>query len=124
MKRKHMIGLGAGIFALVLLTASASAWVARDMEWPDKPLFQKTASSTYQTQTRQEDIAWNEPRRQAAPPCDDGNIVGKVVGGVGGGVAGSQIGSGSGKTAATIGGTLGGAYLGGEYLPTRNVTCR
>ncbi|MGQ0527681.1 MAG: glycine zipper 2TM domain-containing protein [Alphaproteobacteria bacterium] len=125
MKRKHMVGLGIGIFALVLMTASASALITRQIDAKDdKPVIEKTATST--RKARREDISWNDTRtqQQPLPPCDDGNVVGKVLGGVSGGVVGSQVGGGSGKTAATIGGTLGGAYLGGEYIPTRNATCR
>ena len=65
-----------------------------------------------------------QPAHQAVPACDDGNIAGKALGGVGGGVIGSLAGKGTGKTATTIGGTLGGAYLGGEVIPLKNVTCR
>jgi outer membrane lipoprotein SlyB len=56
--------------------------------------------------------------------CDDGNIAGYIAGGAAGGILGNQVGKGKGNTAATIGGTLTGAYLGGQYMPLRNVTCR
>jgi uncharacterized protein YcfJ len=61
---------------------------------------------------------------QAQPACNDHNIVGTGVGGVAGGILGSQFGRGSGKTATTIGGALGGAYLGNQYIPTQNATCK
>ena len=66
------------------------------------------------------------PQQHASgpPPCNDKNIVGTLAGGVAGGVLGNQVGRGSGKTVATVGGALGGAYLGNQYIPTRNVTCR
>jgi uncharacterized protein YcfJ len=130
MTRKHTIAAIIGAVMLVLLTAGASALITREMISEDKtPLETSAKVSSYRPHKR-ETITWNEQRQ--APPhqqvatrnCDDGNVVGKVLGGVGGGVLGSQVGSGTGQTAATIGGTLGGAYLGGEYIPTDNVTCR
>ncbi len=120
MKTKQILAWGIGVFALVLMTAGASALVTKELLEPNKPVIERAAKAPVG-----ERIAWNDaPARPASAPCNDGNIVGKIVGGVGGGVAGSQIGSGSGQTAATIGGTLGGAYLGGEYIPTHNATCQ
>lgn len=63
-------------------------------------------------------------QQAAAPKCNDSNIVGTLAGGVLGGIVGNQFGHGSGRAATTIGGTLGGAYVGNQYIPTRNVTCR
>lgn len=124
MTRKNMIAIGVGIFALVALTAGASALVTRHM-FDEKSALEHTAAA--KPRASGDHIAWNNQRQAAAPAqpaCDDGNVVGSLLGGVGGGVAGSQLGKGNGKTATTIGGTLGGAYLGGQYIPTRNVTCR
>ena len=125
MARKHVLAFGIGVLALVLLTAGASALVTKEI-LADKPAVEKVANNK-KASPPGERIAWNEPRqapKPQAPACDDGNIVGYVLGGAAGGIAGNQIGKGNGKTAATIGGTLGGAYLGGEYIPTHNVTCR
>lgn len=108
MKRSTLVITLAAIF-LVGLTASATAYlVQREDVKPPAKVATAPASAP-------------QPQQVA---CDDGNIVGKVLGGVGGGAAGSMVGKGTGKTAATIGGTLGGAYIGGEVIPTRNVTCR
>lgn len=129
MQRKHMIGIAIGAAALVLLTAGASAVVINDMIQEDSAPTHESVQTRHPVSTSSgNNVTWNS-ERTAPPPapqqeaCDDGNLVGKVLGGAAGGVAGSQVGSGSGKTAATIGGTLGGALLGGEYLPTKNVTC-
>lgn len=114
----------AGITALMLMTAGASAYITtQSIKEDDKPVVQKT-------QQKRDAIAWDQPRQVQTQPvqqrvaCNDGNIVGKIAGGVGGGALASNVGKGRGKTAAVIGGTLGGAYLGGEYIPTHNVTCR
>jgi uncharacterized protein YcfJ len=123
MSKKQILAWGLGAMVLVLLTAGASALVTREVIESKTPATEKAAAVAPKSQK----ITWNEPRRQpqpAPPPCNDGNIVGKVVGGLGGGLVGSQIGSGSGKTVATIGGAVGGTVLGGEYIPTENVTCR
>jgi uncharacterized protein YcfJ len=122
MQKKQLIAWGLGVLALVLVTAGASALVTREMI-DEKPVIEAKAK------TSGEKISWNEPRQApqpaqpAKPACQDGNIVGKVIGGVGGGILGNQIGSGSGNTVATIGGAVGGTVLGGEYIPTDNVTC-
>ncbi len=112
MNKKTLIAT-LSVIALVAMTASATAYLMEREE--TKPAAVKAA--TVQTAA---------PAVVAAQPvgCDDGNIVGKAIGGVGGGVLASNLGKGNGKTAATIGGTLGGAYIGGEVIPTRNVTCR
>jgi outer membrane lipoprotein SlyB len=105
---------------LVLVSAGASALITKEVVAPEKPATKHI--------TQKETIKWNSAAAQPAPApvpnCDDGNIVGALAGGVGGGVVGSAVGDGNGKTAATIAGALGGAYLGKEYLPTQNVTCR
>lgn len=122
MQKKQIIAWGLGVLALVLVTAGASALVTREMV-EEKPAVESAA------QPSANKISWKEPRpapqpaQPAKPACNDGNIVGKVIGGVGGGIIGNQIGSGSGNTVATIGGAVGGTVLGGEYIPTDNVTC-
>lgn len=122
MQKKQLIAWGLGVLALVLVTAGASALVTREVI-AEKPAIEAKAKPSG------DKISWNEPRpaQQAAQPakprCNDGNIVGKVIGGVGGGIIGNQIGSGSGNTVATIGGAVGGTVLGGEYIPTENITC-
>ena len=124
MSKKQILAWGLGAVVLVLLTAGASALVTREVIESKTPA---SETAVVVKAPAHQKITWNEPRRQAQPappPCNDGNIVGKVVGGLGGGLVGSQIGSGSGKTAATIGGAVGGTVLGGEYIPTENVTCR
>lgn len=127
MKTKQILAWGAGVLALVLVTAGASALVTKEVIG-EKPVIEKTAAAPA---PKAQKITWNEPRqaqpvqqaRPAAPPCNDGNIVGLALGGIGGGIAGNQIGKGSGNTVATIGGAVGGAYLGKEFIPTENVTC-
>ncbi len=127
MQKKQITAWGLGVLALVLVTAGASALVTREIV-EEKPKAEIVAKPV---EPSGEKISWNEPRQapqpvaaQAAKPaCNDGNIVGKVIGGGGGGIIGNQIGSGSGNTVATIGGAVGGAVLGGEYIPTENVTC-
>jgi uncharacterized protein YcfJ len=129
MMRKNLPLYILGGAVLVAMTAGASAFVTKTVVQDEKPVVvEKTAQAP-----KAEKITWNEPQKRpqtaqpqqhTVPSCDDGNVVGAIVGGVGGGVAGSQIGSGNGQTLATIGGALGGAYLGKEYIPTRNVTCK
>lgn len=127
MKKKQILAWGAGVLALVLVTAGASALVTKEVI-DEKPAVEKSAAAPA---PKAQKITWNEPRnvqpvqqaRPAPPPCNDGNIVGLALGGIGGGLAGNQIGKGSGNTAATIGGAVGGAYLGKEFIPTENVTC-
>lgn len=128
MKKKQILAWGAGVLALVLVTAGASALVTKEVMDTEQPAVEKTVAVK---KTSGEKISWNEPRQQpvqqaqpARPPCQDGNIVGMALGGVGGGLVGNQIGKGSGRTAATIGGAVGGAYLGKEFIPTENVTCQ
>lgn len=127
MKTKQILAWGAGVLALVLVTAGASALVTKDM-MSEKPAIETARAPA----PKEQKITWNEPRNAepvqpvrtaAAPPCNDGNIVGLALGGIGGGIAGNQIGKGSGNTVATIGGAVGGAYLGKEFIPTENVTC-
>ena len=121
MKRKNIIAIALGAVALVAATAGASALVMNH-----NAISKTEPKSTHVAQ--KEEIRWNDSAPAPAPQpvrhCDDGNVVGALAGGVGGGVLGSQIGHGKGKTAGTIAGTLGGAYLGKEYIPTDNVTCR
>ncbi len=118
--------------AVVLIGVSAGAATYFTKENLEN---KNTVTTTHKKTTAKNNVAWDSERQTTQPAqqpvrqvaqtrCDDGNIAGKVVGGVGGGVVGSMIGKGNGKTAATIGGTLGGAYLGGEAIPLRNVTCR
>jgi uncharacterized protein YcfJ len=110
---KKLIGAGIGIIVLVASTAFASTYYTKASQpiavshAPSKPHLQKIASA-----------------QPAQPRCNDGNVLGYVAGGAVGGIAGNQVGKGSGNTAATIAGTLGGAYLGGQYIPLNNVTCR
>jgi len=125
--KKHMIAVGAGIAALVIMTATASALITKEkITSPDKPVIEKVVAK----ETTRERVAVSEPAAPAPQPvaqqpaCDDGNIAGTVLGGAAGGVIGSQIGDGNGQTAATIAGVAGGALLGREYIPTRNITCR
>ena len=126
MQKKQIMAWGLGVLALVLVTAGASALVTREIV-DEKPAIETAAKPAKSSNNK---ISWNEPRQApqpaaqpAKPACNDGNIVGKVIGGVGGGIIGNQIGSGSGNTVATIGGAVGGTVLGGEYIPTENVTC-
>lgn len=109
---KKLLGAGIGIVVLIAGTAFATAYFTHEAAQP---------------QQRAKTPAQGHPQVVAAadqPRCDDGNILGHVAGGVGGGIVGNQVGKGKGNTAATIAGTLGGAYLGGQYIPLKNVTCR
>lgn len=106
--KKQTILMTVAAVLLVTATAGATAYYV-DQKNEDKPA----------TVVRAQAAANIAP----AAGCDDGNIAGKAVGGVAGGVLASNVGKGNGKTAATIGGTLGGAYIGGEVIPLRNVTC-
>jgi uncharacterized protein YcfJ len=125
MQKKHIIALAIGIPALILVSAGASALITQKTIKDDQPV-QKVATVSNKSKNN---IQWNDAQKtnvqpvKAAAKCDDGNIVGYIAGGTAGGIAGSTLGKGNGQTATTIAGTLGGAYLGGEYLPTRNVTC-
>ncbi|HEY8192276.1 MAG TPA: glycine zipper 2TM domain-containing protein [Alphaproteobacteria bacterium] len=120
-KTRQITIITIAVIALVALSAGASALITRNTVAPEKP------AAVHHT-VKKETVNWNNAAAQPAPApvpnCDDGNIVGALVGGAGGGVVGSQVGKGNGKTAATIAGALGGAYLGKEYIPTENVTCR
>lgn len=116
-KQKLYMILAAIAVFLVVGTAAATTYFAKSgTETAEE---KKTAAAPVRSQQVR-----TVRQVQALPPCNDGNIVGKVLGGVGGGALASNVGKGKGKTAATIGGTLGGAYLGGEAIPTHNVTCR
>lgn len=109
--KKNIALMTVAAVLLVIATAGATAYYV-DRQENGKPV------AVHTTRT-------HAPQQVAARPagCDDGNIAGKVLGGAAGGVLASNVGKGSGKTAATIGGTLGGAYIGGEVIPTRNITC-
>ncbi|PZP86890.1 MAG: hypothetical protein DI582_01165 [Azospirillum brasilense] len=117
MKREYKFMLGGA--AAVLLLAGAAVGGAYLMQQQEAP--KQTASRTVRYQPT--NMAASEPVRQAAPPCDDNNIVGTVGGGVAGGLVGSRFGSGNGKTVATTAGILGGAALGNKFIPTRGATC-
>lgn len=127
MQKKHMIATGAGIAALVIMTATASALITKQNLNPEKDsAVVETVTTHKEVKAKPVQAAAQPAPQQVAqqPACDDGNIAGTVLGGAAGGVIGSQIGDGSGQTAATIAGVAGGALLGREYIPTRNVTCR
>ncbi len=112
---KKLIGIIAGVILLTAGAAAVASYVTQESLQP------KTQLNAQNAQPHNQKVAAAQP---AEPRCDDSNIVGTIAGGAAGGVVGSQVGKGSGKTAATIGGVLGGAYLGNQYIPTRNVTCR
>jgi uncharacterized protein YcfJ len=111
---KKLIGAGIGIIVLLASTAFAAAYFTRET-------LQPVAQNHVQPKQHPQAIASAAPTQ---PRCNDGNVLGYVAGGAVGGIAGNQVGKGSGNTAATIAGTLGGAYLGGQYIPLNNVTCR
>lgn len=124
MHRKHIIAFSAGIFALVVMTATAGALIPRETVINDKPAIEKPVQSRERVAVADPaPVPPPMPAQQQKPACDDGNIIGTVVGGAAGGLVGSQIGSGSGQTVATIGGIAAGALLGKEYIPSQNVTC-
>lgn len=118
---KKLIVAGIGMMLLLAGTAFATSYFTQAAQ----PMVKSNIPSKYQAKTHNQ----GNPQVVAAaapvePRCDDSNVLGYVAGGAVGGIAGNQIGKGSGNTAATIAGTLGGAYLGGQYIPLRNVTCR
>ena len=104
---------------LISTTAIGASYITKEsMNHSAKPKVSTSAPIHHQaaqTQPQQQEVASN---------CDDHNIVGTGLGTATGVVVGSKIGKGSGKTAATIGGAVAGAYLGNQYIPTHNVTCR
>jgi outer membrane lipoprotein SlyB len=112
--------VGVAVVLLLVATAAVASYTTRESLEP-KTVAQAPTPTPHKPYQK---MAAAQPQQPAQPACDDKNIVGTVGGGVAGGLVGSQIGKGSGKTAATIGGVVGGAYLGNQYLPTRNVTCR
>ncbi len=117
MQKKHMIATGAGIAALVIMTATASALITKQSLNPEKDSAVVETVTTHKEVKAKPVQAVAQPAPQQVaqqPACDDGNIAGTVLGGAAGGVIGSQIGNGSGQTAATIAGVAGGALLGRE----------
>jgi uncharacterized protein YcfJ len=125
MNRK-LVGIGAAIVLAITATAAIASYTTREViqAKTDNNIQAGQSAKTAQHHPKQQGqkLASAAPQ-QPAQRCDDNNIVGTAAGGVGGGVVGSQFGRGSGKTAATIAGVIGGAYLGNQYIPTRNVTC-
>lgn len=117
MKREHKYMLG-GALAVIALAGAAVGGIAINESMKQKPT--QTARIVHTEPTR---YAAAQPAPQAAPPCEDHNIVGTLGGGVAGGLIGSRFGSGNGKTVATTAGALGGAALGNRYIPTRGATC-
>lgn len=112
-RRLQWIGIATAALLLVASSAAlASYLVAGEKE-------KKPVSTAHAVPLQK--VAAAQP---SLPRCDDSNILGYVAGGAAGGIVGNQVGKGSGNTAATIGGTLAGAYLGGQYIPLRNATCR
>ncbi len=127
---KRIIGSGVATIVVLAATAAIASYATRE-SIESSPIKTEQAVIEHHTQAHQEQrLASTEPARQpvqhtaANPPCDDKNIVGTVGGAAAGGLVGSQIGHGTGKTVAVIGGVLGGGYLGNQYIPTRNVSCR
>lgn len=130
-ENKKILIAGIAVVALMAFTAAAASYITTEnvnaqkeeaaIVRPKKQVARSTVSAprpvSPQPQTQQ--VAYNNQ-----PRCNDGNVLGTVAGGLAGGVVGSQVGKGSGKTAATIGGTLGGAYLGNQFIPLHNATCR
>jgi uncharacterized protein YcfJ len=126
------IGLAAAL--VVASIAGAAAFVNHDEKSP--VVASTTKTKTVHAATAKKDLPWLESNKgnkklapgpqvaAAQPACNDSNILGIVAGGVAGGVLGSTVGRGNGRTAATIAGTAGGAYLGNQFIPLQNVTCR
>ena len=122
MKHIHkQIITGTGIILLLVSTAFAASYITQRTE----------ADAEVKAPIKQQAKTHQQPTRAVAaaapveiPRCNDSNILGTVAGGAAGGIAGNQLGKGSGNTAATIVGTLGGAYLGNQYIPLNNATCR
>lgn len=115
---RKLIMAGIAVIALVTSAAVATAYYTQTPKQVTKTTI--TAQKTPH-RTPPQKMASAGPVQQQ---CDDSNVLGYIAGGAGGGIVGNQIGKGSGNTAATIAGVLGGAYLGGQYIPLRNATCR
>jgi uncharacterized protein YcfJ len=124
MNRK-MVGIGAAIALAITATAAIASYTTREalQAQAESDGAAKHAKAAHHPRQEQK-MASAQPQQPVRQRCDDNNIIGTAAGGIGGGVVGSQFGSGSGKTAATIAGVLGGAYLGNQYIPTRNATCQ
>ncbi len=128
-RREQYLTIGLAAALLLATVAGASAYINQDA------LTRHTATTKVKSSASNQNLPWldkqHEQRRaapqqvaSAQPQCNDGNILGTVAGGVAGGALSSTIGNGNGKTAATIAGALGGAYLGNQYIPLQNSTCR
>jgi outer membrane lipoprotein SlyB len=118
---KKWVGAGIGVALLMASTAFAASYFTRATLEPtaqNQVQPRQPAKTAHRANTQIASAAPMEPR------CNDSNVLGYVAGGAAGGLVGNQVGKGKGNTAATIAGTLGGAYLGGQYIPLQNVTCR
>ena len=118
---KKLIGAGIVMVVLVASTALATAYFTRELQPTAENHVPPAQHARTSGQGHSQSAASSAPGQ---PRCDDSNVLGYVAGGAAGGIVGNQIGKGSGNTAATIAGTLGGAYLGGQYIPLKNATCR
>jgi len=126
---RKLIAVILGVAFLMAGTAAAASYItretlqAKDMD-KDKATTGQQAAAKPKSQAHHQQLASAQTTQTTQPRCDDSNVLGYLAGGAAGGVLGNQVGKGKGNTAATIGGTLGGAYLGGQYIPLKNVTCR
>jgi uncharacterized protein YcfJ len=119
---KKLLGATVAVITVVVVSAAAASYVTRQSMTPaTAPIAQNTVIQHHVKPVHPQQLASAQPQQSR---CNDSNILGYVAGGAVGGIAGHQLGKGAGNTAATIGGTLGGAYLGGQYIPLKNVTCR
>lgn len=128
MNRKNGIIIAICAVLLVVMTATASAFITKSQMEEKNPVEQ---AKVVKKQAKKEEIVWNQPRQtqpqqpqQQQTRCDDGNIVGAAIGGAAGGLIGNQFGKGKGKDLATIGGVIAGGTAGHQMIPTRNVLCR
>lgn len=122
--QKFFIGFTAIAFLMAGTVALASYVTQSEIEAAKQEESVVTPKRQVARALQPQPVAQHQQLAAAQPACDDSNIVGMLAGGAMGGILGNQVGKGSGNTAATIGGALGGAYVGGKYIPTRNVTCR
>ena len=120
-KNQKAIAVGVATFLVIAGVAAGASYFTRNSIQSEQVA--QAPQPAHHYHARQATQANAIAPSAGQPPCNDHNIVGTLIGGAAGGIAGHQIGKGSGRTVATIGGAAGGAYLGNEYLNTRNATC-
>lgn len=123
-KNQKTIAIAAAALVALAGVAAASSYLTRQSVEEEQLAEAEQKPAPVKHRNHKQASAANATQPAAGrPACNDHNVVGTVIGGVAGGVVGNQFGRGSGRTVATVGGAAGGAYLGNEYINTRNATC-